>query len=180
MDGLDEYRLRFADRIQKHFYFDGALTPEACEQRWMKFASSLDRAIIAESARWGDHRRGTPYSREGEWLPEQARLRSSYFPVRNRNVFGRYRSSGFYPSVPAPNFVINGVPRRGGVVPSGRPLTVTASATVYYTLDGSDPRLVGGAVNPEAISVGAGGTISLLSSGLVRARALSGSTWSAF
>ncbi len=179
MDGLDEYRLRFADRIQKHFYFDGALTPEACEQRWMKFASSLDRAIIAESARWGDHRRGTPYSREGEWLPEQARLRSSYFPVRNRNVFGRYRSSGFYPSVPAPNFVINGVPRRGGVVPSGSPLTVTASATVYYTLDGSDPRLVGGAVNPEAISVGAGGAISLPSSGLVRARARSGSTWSA-
>ena len=179
MDGLEEYRLRFADRLQKHFYFDGALTPEACEERWMKFAAPLDRAIIAEAARWGDHRRGSPYTRGGEWLAEQARLRNSYFPVRNRNVFGRYRSSGFYPSVAAPNFLVNGVPRRGGVIPAGRSLTVSASARVYYTLDGSDPRLVGGVVNPGALSVSAGGSINLPASGLVRARARSGSTWSA-
>lgn len=179
MDQLDEYRLRFADRIQKHFYFDGALTPEACEDRWMKFATPLDRAIIAESARWGDHRRGTPYARGGEWLAEQARLRNSYFPVRTGNVLGRYRSSGFYPPVSAPSFEISGTPTRSGVIPAGGSLTVTASARVYYTLDGSDPRLVGGTTNPRAISVGAGGSISLPSSGLVRARARSGSTWSA-
>jgi hypothetical protein len=45
----------------------------------------------------------------------------------------------------------------GGLVPSGYPMTITAStveanSTIYYTLDGTDPRLPGGGVNPAAFS----------------------------
>ena len=54
LQGNDEYQIRFADRLQKHFFNGGALTLAATKARWMKYADDLDRAIIAESARWGD------------------------------------------------------------------------------------------------------------------------------
>ncbi len=52
----------------------------------------------------------------------------------------------------------------GGAITSGFPLTITAptiesNTTTYYTLDGTDPRLPGGAVNSHAIS--SHGTINL-------------------
>jgi hypothetical protein len=45
----------------------------------------------------------------------------------------------------------------GGAITSGFPLTVTAAtreanSTIYYTLDGTDPRLPGGSVSPSALS----------------------------
>ncbi|MES2572689.1 MAG: lamin tail domain-containing protein, partial [Verrucomicrobiota bacterium] len=49
-----EFRLRVADRIQKHFFHGGALSTEACTARWQALMDQLDRAIVAESARWGD------------------------------------------------------------------------------------------------------------------------------
>jgi hypothetical protein len=47
LEALSEYRIRFADRLKKHFGPKGALTAEATAARWMKFADNLDRAIIA-------------------------------------------------------------------------------------------------------------------------------------
>jgi hypothetical protein len=45
----------------------------------------------------------------------------------------------------------------GGAIISGSPLTITAptiesNTITYYTLDGTDPRLPGGAINPAAVS----------------------------
>src|SRR5256885_5715889 len=41
----------------------------------------------------------------------------------------------------------------GGNVPSGFQLTMSAPAgTIYYSRDGSDPRLYGGAVSPAALT----------------------------
>src|SRR6185436_7129093 len=53
----------------------------------------------------------------------------------------------------------------GGAITSGYALTITAptleaNTTTYYTRDGTDPRLPGGAVNPAAIS--SSGTINLI------------------
>ena len=75
----------------------------------------------------------------------------NYFPVRTGIVIGQLRSAGMFPSFDAPVFNINGSPKYGGQVNAGDLLTMTASTgTIYYTLDGSDPRLPGGAVNPNA------------------------------
>jgi hypothetical protein len=43
--GGSEYRMRFADRLQKHFFNDGALTPDAVKATWMKFANDLDQEL---------------------------------------------------------------------------------------------------------------------------------------
>lgn len=47
--------------------------------------------------------------------------------------------------------------RAGGAIQAGDPLVLTAptreaNSTIYYTLDGTDPRLPGGAVSPKALS----------------------------
>ncbi len=154
LEGVPEYRVRFADRLQIHFSEGGALTPEATSARWMKFANDLDRAIIAESARWGDHR-GTLYTRDNQWLTEQNRLVNTYFPVRSTNVLNNYGS--LLPSTGAPGFLVNGSAQNEGIIPVGGTLQITAnSGTIYYTTDGSDPRLEGGGINPTAGSIGAG------------------------
>ena len=142
---IPEYRMRFVDRLQMHFFNRGALTSEMTASRWMKWAATLDRPIIAESARWGDHR-GNLYDRDDEWLTEQARLITSYFPVRSANVLQHYRDDGIFPDFNAPAFYVNGSPQHGGHIPTAGVLSLVATTgTIYYTIDGSDPRLVGGA-----------------------------------
>jgi len=65
-----------------------------------------------------------------------------------------------------------------GGVPFDFQLSVSATAgSVYYTLDGSDPRLPGGAVAPTAVLYGA--PISVVSPTRVRARSKNGAVWSA-
>ena len=58
----------------------------------------------------------------------------------------------------------------GGTLGRGRPVTMTAPAgTIYYTLDGSDPRALGGGIAPAARAYT--GPITLSATTLVRARA---------
>ena len=56
-----------------------------------------------------------------------------------------------FPEFDAPVFEINGVEQFGGEIASGDVLTINSSEAVYFTTDGSDPRLVGGGINPNAI-----------------------------
>jgi hypothetical protein len=91
------FRRAFAARVQKHCFGEGALTPKACADRWMKRAAELDQAIIAESARWGGYRRDPPYTRDRDWLKEQHRLIENYFPRRTDIVLAQLRAAGLYP-----------------------------------------------------------------------------------
>ena len=154
LEALSEYRIRFADRLKKHFGSGGALTAEATAARWMKFADNLDRAIIAESARWGDHR-GRLYTRDNQWLTEQNRLINSYFPARSNIVQANYGS--LVPSVNAPDFLVSDSFQSEGIIPVGGSLKITSTTgTIYYTTDGDDPRLPGGGINPDSTSIGGG------------------------
>ena len=179
-----EFRLMFADRVHKHLFNAGALTPEENTSRYEALAAEIDRAIVAESARWGDHedtRRGRPYhkapgevfTRDDDWLPVKEMVVNSYFPQRHDIALSQFLAAGLYPSVVAPTFN-----QHGGMISGTFELTADAPrGTIYYTLDGSDPREVGGAV--------AGGTlvysspVTLTESTTVMARVLDGSTWSA-
>lgn len=170
---IEEFRVLFGDRIQKHFFNGGALTPQRTAARWMEHAATLDNAIVAESARWGDLSQANPLTRDVEWIAEQNRLLSTYFPFRTNNVLTIYRNEGLYPTLAAPTFS-----QHGGSVPAGYALSVSGPpGTIYYTTDGSDPRLPGGAISPTAVAVG--GAITLAESGTIAARTFSGGAWSA-
>ena len=178
-----EYRLLFADRIHRHMFApDGALTRETNIARWQKWQAIMDKPIVAESVRWGDYRRdvhnsseGTYqlYTREGHWLPENARM-LTYFTNRPNIVLTQLRAANLYPSVSAP--VLS---QHGGRVARNFGLTMTASNAMYYTLDNSDPREYGtGAIAAGAITYN-GSPVVLTNSVIVKARALFGANWSA-
>ena len=57
----DEFRLLFADRVYRHCFNNGALSMAASQERFLKLANKIDKAIVAESARWGDTQMSTPY-----------------------------------------------------------------------------------------------------------------------
>ena len=71
-------------------------------------------------------------------------------------------------------------PLPGGVT-AGTSVTLTAAAgqMIYYTRDGTDPRLSGGAVNAAALPVVSGGTVTINASTILTARAKNGTVWSA-
>ena len=177
LDGNAEYRMRFADHVHRYFFNDGPLSYPAAAELYQKRINQIDRTIVGESARWGDNRRSTPYTRE-DWLKTASGKLSSFFPGRSNSVLNTLKSANLYPSVSAPVFHINGSTQHGGHVESNGRLTMTASGTIWYSLDGADPRLPGGSVNRSAARV-YNGPVTLAKSTHVQARVLSGSTWSA-
>jgi hypothetical protein len=178
--GNADYRFRFADRVQQHFFHDGALTPENASARWDDVVDQIDGALIAESARWGDYRRDvapsgdrTLYTQEEHWRPAVEELKTTYFPTRTAVVLNQMRAVNLYPSIDAPVFS-----QYGGDVAAGYSLTLDGEYPIFYTLDSSDPRLPGGEMNPAAIEYT--GSIAVTESVRITARAKGGrGGWSA-
>ena len=172
----------FADRVHKHFFHDGALTPANFAALFTNLTDQIDRAIVPESARWGDNRQSIPCTRDAEWLTEVNRLLTTFIPGRRNVVLNQLtaKSPAWYPTVAAPEFSISGSPQYGGDAPTGALLTMsTGGNTVWYTLDGSDPRLPGGEINTASATV-YGTAIGLNKSVPVKARARTGAgVWSA-
>jgi len=136
----------FADRTHKHFFNGGVMTPEKAIALCLSRANQIDLAIIAESARWGDQRparANNPYTKADWWKEVNGYLIGAFFPVRTQIVLDQLRNRGLYPPVTAPVFQINGVYQHGGHIAVGGKLSMTGGGTIWYTLDGSDPRLRG-------------------------------------
>ncbi len=200
-----QYALDFADRVNKHMIQpDGALMPAPSIARWTKWQSILTNAIACESARWGDYRRdvhqfngnnGTDwrlYTWNSSWITEINRIKNSYLPVRTATVVGQLRAAGLYPALNAPEFHNNSDGALVGsqsvaagyqlklMPPAVPPAGTSNSSTIYYTTDGSDPRVyydTSGNRTPTAILYS--GPIPISNTTVVRARSLSGITWSA-
>ena len=176
LDGNDEYLIRMADFIHQHFFNDGVLTADSTSELWKERMDEIDRAIVGESARWGDNRSSTAHTRE-DWLRyngENGGLLQRYFPTRSRTVLGQLRSAGLYPSLDAPEFN-----QHGGGISSGFQLQIDNpdnNGTIYVTTDGSDPRLIGGDLNGDAVATD---RMTLNQTTTIKARIKNGSTWSA-
>jgi len=175
----EEYRLRFADRIQEHFFNDGTLTPENAIERFLSRAGEIEQAIIAESARWGDAKVTTPRTKD-DWEATIQDTVDNYFPYRTDIVLEQLRTTTLRDGSPAPLFpdvVAPAFSQHGGYVEPGFTFTMFAPVgTIHYTTDGSDPRLPGGAVSPEAGVYDS--PITLAASTQVQARALVDGEWS--
>ncbi|MEC9035352.1 MAG: CotH kinase family protein, partial [Verrucomicrobiota bacterium] len=136
------YRLKFADRIRRHMYNGGPLSPTGAKAIWLRRSEEMDLPIIAESARWGDYRRDVDsgrwnssqfdlYTRDEHYLKDQKWILNTYFPRRTEVLLSQLRSRGLYPKTEAPDFS-----QHGGQVPSEFSLEMNnpnAGGTIYYT-----------------------------------------------
>ncbi len=167
-----EFRLRVADHVHRHFFNGGLLTTARARDLFLSRTAEIDRAVVGESARWGDAKRGTPFTR-ADWLSAVNGVLNTFLPQRSGVVLNQLRSGGLYPNVAAPSFH-----KHGGHVDPGFVLTISAPAgTIYYTLDGTDPRMRGGGVSPRAVIYRE--PVVLYATAEVKARVLSGNVWSA-
>jgi hypothetical protein len=143
-----EYLMQFADRVNMCFSNDGLLSATPNIQRWMARADQIDLAIIAESARWGDAKRHPPRTKD-DWEGQNSYMVNTFFPARTQIVINQMRSVSMFPATALVSFN-----QHGGEITPGFKLLMSQSngtpGTIYYTLDGSDPRLSGGGINPNA------------------------------
>jgi len=150
-----EFRLLFGDRLHRHVFNSGPLSEIAMVERFLGMTSRLDPAIGAEAARWGDNpntRQGVRNFTRNHWINNTKQILNNFLPNRGENAMNYFRTARLYPPVEAPVFSQQG----GSLVGNFVAFEEISSGSIFYTLDGSDPRLVGGEPNPSATSVGAG------------------------
>lgn len=145
-----DFRRWFGDRAQHHFSQGGALYVNQAKPQWSGIepennrpaarfeglADLIDRAIVGETARWGDQLNNIPYTRDEHWRRERDELLKNYFPRRSAIVMEQLRQAGLYPQINAPVFNLPA----GRIEPGTSLMMSTDHGTIYYTLDGSDPR----------------------------------------
>ena len=89
-----EFRELYAERAAEHLGPGGALSAERALDRYEARAEQIEDAVVAESARWGDTDRATPYTRDAEWAEERRRLVEEYFPRRTDVLIEQLRAAG--------------------------------------------------------------------------------------
>jgi hypothetical protein len=153
-----EFRLLCADRIQKHFFNNGTLTDARLQTQWNTLANQI-QPIMSEVI--GQTVSSTTFNQWLNGVGDTARYTLSggttgnivNCPTRRQALFtgfsddtagggfvdGFFKSQGIWPNTVAPSFS-----QHGGTVSPGYTLTINnpngAAATVYYTINGIDPR----------------------------------------
>jgi len=170
----NEYKLRFADAAQREFFNSGALTNSSVMARLAPRKNTVADIINAEAARWGDAQDANQSLKRTDWVNAVNKL-EEWIDDRNLTVLAQLKVDGLFPATDAPVFS-----QHGGLISSGFFLSLTnpnAGGAIFYTTDGSDPREVGGGVNPAAIQ---GTGLFLNSSQVFNARIrINDSEWSA-
>ncbi|MBP7936810.1 MAG: lamin tail domain-containing protein [Phycisphaerae bacterium] len=141
-----DYRIRFSDRVYQTMFDNGPLTTQNNLNRLIARRDQIDLAVVAESARWGDSKGEPPRNRIDTWLPAVNWILNNYLPNRTSVVAQQLRNKGWFKDPPTTSVA-------GGSIPVGTEVVLSNTSspgTIYYTLDGIDPRLPGGAVAPTA------------------------------
>ncbi|TWT78310.1 CotH protein [Posidoniimonas polymericola] len=180
-----EYRLRFSDRVEELLRNDGLLTPVNAQAVWQARVDEIAGAINAEAARWGDNR--SPAKDGGTWATNVQYTTDNFFfangPYQSRTdiilgIFNNTIAPGGSGQVGKTDWLVNlnapVLSQYGGEIAASYLLTLAnpnAGGTIYYTIDGSDPRTAGGGVSPSAVAY-TSGAISLTEATRVRTRVL--------
>ena len=147
-----EFRLLWADRVNKHFFNGGALTDTNILARFNELRNEM--RVVLPAMDLG--------------------IQNTWVPQRRNVIFGHFNLYGLQASSNAPVFN-----QHGGRVAAGFNLAMTnVSGPIYYTTDGSDPRVpFTGAVSNAAQVYSV--PIQILQTTAVKARSLDGTNWSA-
>jgi hypothetical protein len=178
-----EYRNLFRDKAYLYFSEGGVFSPARTAARFRSRADEIDMAIIAESARWGDSQSSPSRTKDDDWLPEINQMYTDYFPLRTGIVIEQMKDVNLYSDLEPPVVTRAGTTLTGQVydIPVDFVLSVdnpNASGTVYYTLDGSDPRRIGGIISNRAIASEDHAEITIGSSTILKARVKLDNEWS--
>ena len=178
-----EFKMVFADRVHRHLFGDGELSDTKLAARFQRLVAQLDKAMVAESCRWGDSawgREDRPHTRDHDF---RGNCRKVAKLIENNSVtfLQALRKHDLHPEVEAPELsesTTNPVSPRWKL--QFRDSSGASDRQIYYTVDGSDPRLAGGKINPKAKQwEGSSITIDLSRAVRLRARTKLGTEWSA-
>lgn len=180
----------WGDRMQKHCFNNGALTPTVAAETFTQLVSPIENSLYAESARWGDYRRdvhpyssaGVLYQKDVQYDAQKKVMLESYFPQRTANFVTYMKNAGLYPSVSAPTVLLNGQTILKDTFQQDDKVSMTVSAgKIYYTLDQTDPVKwsASGSGTTSVSSKLYGTPIQPGQSVRVKARAVSNGVWSA-
>ena len=145
----DEFRLMFADQVQRHFFNGGVFYVDPENPQWdpahpernlpaarySEMADQIELPLVAESARWGDARRTEMAYTTAEWRQILDDMFTNWLPQRSAIVLNQFVQRGLYPELAAPS-----LSQHGGMIDGSLPLTIDAPGEVYFTLNGTDPR----------------------------------------
>jgi hypothetical protein len=146
----EEFIMTFADRVYRQCFNFGPLTDARLMARFERLAEGIENAIVAESARWGDSawgREDNPHTRVDDWIPN----RVAVLELIDGNVATfllALRAAKLYPSIDPP--FLPGVQAPVTAAFAVTMENLNPAGTVYYTVDGTDPRLPGNAVSTTA------------------------------
>ncbi|MDA3854564.1 MAG: CotH kinase family protein [Bacteroidales bacterium] len=178
-----EYRVKFADRAYAHFSSAGVMSQEAHAIRLKRRMAEVEEAMIAESLKWGGAAHSPAYNVIDDWKPEVASLLNQYFPQREAVVIQQLKDAHLYPTIDWPNAKVGAISidRERYDFDEQAYLTLSApsGATLAYTLNGDDPRRVGGSLSPEALTANGTVDVSITQATLLTMRSYNGSDWSA-
>lgn len=151
LEASPDFLMTFADRVYRHCFNEGPLTDDHLAERFQRLAKSMENAIVAESARWGDSawgREDDPHTRENTFIPN----RDAVFDLIDGNVetfVTALRKHGYYPNLDPPRILTMKEP--GESATTVAMTNPNATGTIFYTLNNDDPRLPGGELSPIAI-----------------------------
>lgn len=144
-----EFRLRFADRVQKHFFNGGCMVKTNMQAIFIELRNAIN-PIMQETI--------------GSTVNESFYQTWIVSDTRRTNFFTQLTQQALWPATLAPEFS-----HYGGIVSAGTQVSLSnpnGSGTIYFTTDGADPRAPGGAVVGQAYS----GPITVHQTTTLRAR----------
>lgn len=132
-----EFRLLWADRIQKHFFDGGALTGAKMDARWFALSDAINPIF---DQYWAE--------------PIDDSLYTGWRDSRLPFALANYKAHGLW----FDDLLAPALSQQGGAVSGASSVTLSnptsdpqfTAMAIYYTMDGSDPRLPGGALSPAA------------------------------
>ena len=138
---------------------------------------------MPKSARWGDAKTAIPRNKIDDWLPELNALENNFFPVRTGIVINQLKAAELYAFLEPTVFRENGIALTENIIFSS-PMVISlvnpnTQGAIYYTTDGSDPRVVGGTVSSSAMQAPNNTTLNIAATTVIKSRIASGQTWSA-
>jgi hypothetical protein len=168
--GSKEFRLLFADRINK-LMFNGGILDDRVSNNRLKFHKDalvsqiqpLMSFVLGQTLNQGFY---------NTWTNPTSGRRAYLFGPNATH----FRTAGVWPLTAPPVYS-----QHGGAVPAGYQLTFAAAPAgtkLYYTLDGNDPRVEGGALHPSAVEYLDPITLSQVTTVKARAQSSTGE-WSA-